>query len=364
MTSPLGLNMNKNMLDSSDTQLPRGWQPPSNDEIDLRELMLVLWRQKLLIVLIAGVFAVGGISYALLAPQQWSASAVVAAPKPEDMTPMWKVSKQATVLGLDGFPSGEDLYLEFIQEFNSYENRRDYLKASPLFAEVVKNHGLDGKAQVRWLRDWSKSVTAQPVDKKGEVPGVELKFAAPTSERSLAMLKGYVDYIVKLQQKQLILRRTEQRDLQLDGMKTEYLIMQEDTKRALQQEIVELAMANKVAKAAGVSAPLENYNVQDRLLISLGSKGLEEKLSLLKSIDLEVYQPKLQSLQVKMARLKSISLDGIAFRPFSYLDAPDEPLSRDKPKRPLIVVLATLLGGMLGVGIVLIRHAFRRPEEA
>ncbi|MDX7745612.1 LPS O-antigen chain length determinant protein WzzB [Aeromonas veronii] len=356
--------MNKNMLDNSDTQLPCGWSPSSNDEIDFRELMLVLWHQKLLIVLIAGVFAVCGISYALLAPQQWSASAVVAEPKPEEMTPMLKVSKQATALGLGGFPSGKYLYQEFILEFNSYENRRNYLKASPLFAEVVKSHELDDKAQVRWLRDWSKSVMAQPVDKKGEVPGVELKFAAPTAETSLAMLEGYIDYIVRLQQKQLTNRLAEQRDLQLDGMKTEYLIMVEDTKRALQQEILELAMANKIAKAAGVSAPLENYNVQERLLISLGSKGLEEKLSLLKSIDLEVYQPKLQSLQLKMARLKSISLEGIAFRPFSYLDAPDEPLSRDKPKRPLIVVLATLLGGMLGVGIVLIRHAFRRPEEA
>ncbi|EKP0298366.1 hypothetical protein JFQ87_000864 [Aeromonas veronii] len=345
--------------------IPNQWvQAPASDEIDLRELVLVLWRQKLLIMLVTLMFALGGISYALLAPQQWSASAVVAEPKPEDMTPMLKVSKHATALGLSGFPSGKDLYQEFILEFNSYENRRNYLKASPLFVEVVKSHGLNGKAQVRWLRDWSKSVTAQPVDKKGEMPGVELKFAAPTSERSLAMLEEYIDYIVRMQRKQLTHRLTEQRDLQLDGMKTEYLIMQEDTKRALQQEIVELAMANKVAKAAGVSAPLENYNVQDRLLISLGSKGLEEKLSLLKSIDLEVYQPNLQSLQVKMARLKSISLDGIAFRPFSYLDAPDEPLGRDKPKRPLIVVLATLLGGMLGVGIVLVKHAFRRPDEA
>ena len=352
-------------MDKKTPVIPNQWVQESGlDEIDLRELMLVLWRQKLLIMLVTLMFSLGGIAYALLAPQQWSASAVVAEPKPEEMTPMLKVSKLATVLGLGGFPSGKDLYQEFILEFNSYENRRDYLKASPLFTEVVKNDGLDGKAQVRWLRDWSKSVTAQPVDKKGEVPGVELKFAAPTSEKSLAMLEGYIDYIIKLQQRQLIQRLAEQRDLQLDGMNTEYRIMQEDTKRTLQQEIVELAMANKVAKAAGVSAPLENYNAQDRFLISLGSKGLEEKLSLLKSIDLEVYQPTLQSLQVKMARLKSISLDGIAFRPFSYLDAPDEPLSRDKPKRPLIVVLATLLGGMLGVGIVLVKHAFRRPDEA
>ncbi|MGZ9560851.1 GNVR domain-containing protein, partial [Aeromonas dhakensis] len=76
------------------------------------------------------------------------------------------------------------------------------------------------------------------------------------------------------------------------------------------------------------------------------------------------YQPELQYQQLKIARLKRISLEGFAFRPFSYLASPDASLDRDKPKRPLIVVLATLLGGVLSVGIVLIRHAFRRPEEA
>jgi LPS O-antigen subunit length determinant protein (WzzB/FepE family) len=205
---------------------------------------------------------------------------------------------------------------------------------------------------------------AKPVDNKGERLGVELNFAAPTSEMSLAMLNGYIAFIVNLQQKQLITQLIEQRDLKLHGMQTEYLNMQENTKHALQQEILELDMANAIAKSAGVTAPLEKYGVQDRFLINLGSKGLEKKLSLLKSIDLEVYQPELQYQQLKIARLKRISLEGFTFRPFSYLASPDASLDRDKPKRPLIVVLATLLGGGLGVGIVLIRHAFRRPEEA
>ncbi len=68
-------------------------------------------------------------------------------------------------------------------------------------------------------------------------------------------------------------------------------------------------------------------------------------------------------MQQQISRLKGIDLEAVQFTPFTYLDTPDEPLSRDKPKRPLIVVLATLLGGMLGVGIVLVRHAFRRPEQ-
>ena len=46
------------------------------------------------------------------------------------------------------------------------------------------------------------------------------------------------------------------------------------------------------------------------------------------------------------------------------IESPEAPFTRDKPKRQLIVVLATLLGGMLGVAIVLVRHAFRRAEGA
>ena len=188
--------------------LPQGWgQIRPSDEIDLHELFMVLWRQKFLILLLAGVFAGAGIAYALLAPQQWSTKAVIVEPKPEDLLPMQKVSAQAAALGLKAIPDGKSLYQEFLQEFNAYENRRDYLKASPLFVEQVKEFGLDEKAQRRWLRDWGKLVTAQPVDKKGEEPGVAITFSAPTSGASLAMLEGYVDYIVKLQQQQLIMYR-------------------------------------------------------------------------------------------------------------------------------------------------------------
>ncbi|MBF4242170.1 GNVR domain-containing protein, partial [Vibrio anguillarum] len=41
---------------------------------------------------------------------------------------------------------------------------------------------------------------------------------------------------------------------------------------------------------------------------------------------------------------------------------PEQPLTRDKPKRTLIVVLGGMLGGMLGVAMVLVRFAFRKEE--
>ena len=263
---------NKEITPKSEAHLPQGWQATS-DEIDLRELVLVLWRQKGLILLITAFFAVAGVIYALTAPQQWSAKAVITAPKPEDLLPMKKISVQASALGLTGFPDGKSLYQEFVQEFNAYENRRDYLKDSPLFTEQIEESALDAKAQRRWLRDWANLVTAKPVDKKGEEPGIAITFAAPAAETSLAMLEGYVGYIVKLQQQKLIERLGAQRDLQLGEMNTRYTVMQEEAKRALQQEISEVALANRVAKAAGVSTPLERTSSQERFSILLGSKG-------------------------------------------------------------------------------------------
>jgi len=42
---------------------------------------------------------------------------------------------------------------------------------------------------------------------------------------------------------------------------------------------------------------------------------------------------------------------------------PVKPTSHIKPKRPLIIVLGVLLGGMFGVAIVLIRFAFRKEQK-
>ena len=77
--------------------MPQGWQAAA-DEIDLRELVLLLWRQKVdpPITALLPWLAWG---YALTAPQQWSAKAVIIGPKQEDLLPMQKVSVQAAALG-------------------------------------------------------------------------------------------------------------------------------------------------------------------------------------------------------------------------------------------------------------------------
>ncbi len=345
--------------------MPAQWVPPTgSDEIDLREIVLVLWRKKLFILLVASVFGVVGVTYAILVPQVWSANTVIQVPENKDLLPMLRVASQAKLLGVTDFPDKSTLYNEFIREFNAYENRRDFLKGSELFKSQADLAQLDERGQRLWVREWAKFIAAEAVDKKGEKPGIRLTSSADNPSQALTMLERYMQFIIAKQQQRLISDLTEQQSIQLDTMMTNLKLTKEDAERALKREIESTVLTISIANAAGVERPLENYNNGERFPITLGTKGLEAKLKVLKAIDLNVYEPKLVELQVKIDRLKQVKLDDISFRPFSYLDAPEEPLSRDKPKRAMIVVLATLLGGMLGVGIVLARHAFRRPEQA
>ncbi|WP_348688069.1 LPS O-antigen chain length determinant protein WzzB [Aeromonas bestiarum] len=333
------------------------------DEIDLRELILVLWRQKALILLVTGVFTIIGTAYALMSPQVWSASTVIQAPEQKDLLPMLRVASQARLLGITDFPNNSALYNEFVREFNAYDNRREFMLTSELFKNYVATAQLDEKGQRRWIREWVKLMSAESVDKSGVTPGVTLTVSADTSKNALKMLESYIHFISSKQLQRLVNELTDQKSIELDVMATNLRLTTEDAERALKREINSTALTISIAKAAGVSQPLANYNNGERFPITLGTKGLEEKLKVLKSIDLHTYQPKLTELQTRIDRLKKIKFDDISFRPFSYLEAPEESLSRDKPKRPLVVVLAILLGCMLGVCVVLVRHAFRRPEQ-
>lgn len=352
----------KEITTNMNAPLPQDWQTAS-DEIDLRELALVLWRQKFLILTITALFAAIGVGYALFAPQQWSTKAVIAEPKQEDALTLKNAAARAELVGLKSVPTEGQAYKAFVQEFNAYENKRDFIKQSERFKQALNELHLDKKAQQRWVRDWAKLVTATPVDKKGEMPGIELTFAADTAPGSLAQLRGYIDYIVELQRQELKRQLDLEKSTLIETLELQLRLVSEDARRNLKQEMDQTGLSLQIAKAAAVSHPLENYSAEARFPIALGEKGLEEKLKLLGTMDLAVYEPKLGELQQQISRLKNLDLKAVQFTPFTYLDTPDEPLNRDKPKRPLIVVLATLLGGMLGVGIVLVRHAFRRPEQ-
>lgn len=73
--------MKRDEMSEKTPVIPNQWvQVPTSDEIDLRKLLLVLWCQKVLILLVTGVFAVVGIVYTMTARQVWTSQAIISEP--------------------------------------------------------------------------------------------------------------------------------------------------------------------------------------------------------------------------------------------------------------------------------------------
>lgn len=349
--------------------VPSQWvQPAGSDEIDLRELILVLWRQKLMILLVAGVFAAAGIAYALLASQVWVSQAEIKQPTLKEVESLelninQLINAQIPATAFTSFDK-KALYGDFVNSFNSFNNKRQFLmEKGYLDAEAVESGATDAQDKRRLLKKMTEGISAKVLDKLSE--NITLSFAASTAEDAIQRLEQYIAFI---QLQESAAKGKELNTIwqnRLKTLQTQYESARADTLKQLQDDILRTEYSLRITQAAGLEAPVQNLQDQGSLAIDLGARALAEKLKILKEIkNPEFMNPGIGDLRLQLSSLQAIKLEALPFQSFAYLASPSEPLSRDKPKRPLVVVLATLLGGMLGVGIVLVRHMFCRPESA
>lgn len=359
--------MNKNIIDNPNSQVPKDWQAAASNEIDLREFILVLWQEKSVILIVTVIFAILGVAYALSARQVWTSQAMVSEPT---------VTQAASLqLNLDQFSSaaGEDvdltslqrpaLYQNFVSAFNAMNNKRAFLTREGILAEEIKRANISDRRSERALMNkLAEGISTKALDKAST--DMTLSFSAETAEEAKDRLVKYIAFIQKgqVEQKNAELKSIWQN--RINTLTTQYANIKADTIQDRLDMIRRTQYSLRISEAAGVEKPLENLNTKDVFNIELGSKVLAEKLKILEEMkNPELLNPALGKIRLQLGSLKALDLKNVAFESFYTIDSPEEPVSRDKPKRPLVVVLATLLGGMLGVGIVLVRHAFRRPEQ-
>lgn len=359
--------MKKQEFDNSGNMLPRGWQASSGDDIDLRELFLVLWHQKILILLTTGAFAVAGIAYALLAPQVWVSQAEIKLPTLKEVESLelninQLINAQVPVAAFTSFDK-KALYVDFVDSFNSFNNKRQFLvEKGYLEADAAQNEITDPKGKRMLLKVMAEGINAKTPDKLRE--DITLSFAAETADEAKLRLEQYITFI---QQQESSAKSKELNTIwqnRIKTLQTQFESAKADTLKQLQDDILLTEYSLRITKAAGIEAPVQNLQDQGSLAIDLGARALAEKLKVLKEIkNPEFMNPGIGALRLQLSSLQAIKIEAQPFQSFAYSASPSEPLNRDKPKRPLVVLLTTLLGGMLGVGIVLIRHAFRRSEQ-
>ncbi|WP_235673166.1 hypothetical protein [Aeromonas veronii] len=177
-----------------------------------------------------------------------------------------------------------------------------------------------------------------------------MSYSAETPDVALQRLVRYMSFV---QQKQLKIKSAELLSIwenKIKTLTTKYEGMRAYTLLKRQEELQRVRYSLRISKAAGVDIPLELMDNQDVFYIQLGSKGLSEKLNILEEIKAPMLlNPELGKIRLQLSILKSLNLQDVKFNSFNMINSPEEPSARDKPKRLLIVVLATLLGGYWGL---------------
>lgn len=356
-------------------QLPPSFQ--GNDEIDLSALFRALWDGKLIIIATTVLFTLGAVLFALNSQEWWSSKAKVIQPQLQDMAAYQQQVKQfqpvfdiyqedGTVLvsdELDNLIDTEVLFQRFVDAFNSSDNKRHFLDLSDEFREQKGTEG-DEEANRVLYSGWLQRISAVPVNQKKKMSPYDLSFQSTTKESSYSLLNTYIAVIKTKVHKDAL------NNLQaiVDGKRNELVqqkrILESQAANRLKVEAERSKYALGIAKAANVNQPIQTNSDKEIFGIAMGTKALAAKVKALDSLqNLSVVEPRLQQIDAKLEMLKTLEIDrSIQFQTFRFLENVEQPINRDKPKRALIVVLGTLLGGMLGVAIVLVRFAFRRED--
>ena len=339
----------------------------SGNEIDLFNLLEILWRARNKIIATVFAFACVGILVSFLLPQKWTSEAIVTPAEAVQWQGLENTLTSLRVLDMDINVSRDDVFNLFIKKFQSPSLLEEYLRSSPYVMDQLKGADINEMnlhRAIASLSDKMKAVDANQ-GKKNETSlytAWTLSFTAPLAEEAQAVLAGYIQFISdrvvtetleNIRNKLAIKTSFEKERLAMDRIRL---------KNQLDANIQRLNYSLEIANAAGIKKPVYSNGqaVKDDpdFSISLGADGIARKLEIEKSVtDVAEINGELRNRQYHVEQLLAMNVSDVKFAPFKYQLASSLPVNKDGPAKSRIVILAALLGGMVACGGVLLNYA-------
>ena len=305
--------------------------PYPDDEIDLKELFMVLWGGKWLISAVTGLAAAISVVVALSLPNIYTASALLA-PAESGGGGLSGLMKQygglASLAGVS-IPGGEEgsraqLGMQLLKSrafIGDFVDRRDILPELMAVeswdagsGDVVFDPESYDAASKTWVRDV-------------EPP----KSPAPSAQEAR---KAFSAVLGVSQDKQ-----------------TGYVTVSIEH----QSPIVAAQWVNWLVEDVNAAVKAQDVSEAEKSIEYLKQQVANTSLADLQAMFFELIQSQTETVMLAEVRPEYV---------FKTIDPAVIPEEKSKPSRALICVLGTLLGGMLGVVIVLIRHYARSEPEA
>ncbi len=191
-----------------------------------------------------------------------------------------------------------------------------------------------------------------------------LSLQATSKQGSFDMLSSYISMIEQRARSEVMENFRAAIAAKRNEINQQIVVLEKLANSKLQTEIKRTEVAYNIATTAGWHSPIQNLLGSDLFDIAIGSNALKAKLVEMKSLeDLSMIEPRLLELKARLSLLESLDSDTKAeFDTIRFLDAPERPIGRDKPKRALITIIGALFGGMIGLAVVLLHFMFRKEQ--
>lgn len=360
----------------------------NNDEIDLIDLIKVLWQKKLVVILTSFFFALIAAIYAFTAKEQWTSKATTIAPKVADMGYYLSLrSEYANILNIKEFTSKDvvdNLFNNFRVALFSNNMKREFFAQSKWFQNYANENAKDEDAKQKLLSDIldkSLIVTIPDIKKNPNALGINISFAAETPKEAQEVLTEYINFInatVLAEDKIDFLADIK---IAIDNLELQKDKIQRDTESVRQVQLENLTTALDIAKSAGIKEysktsgnvsipqfalgdaqiPFTDSKLSDgSYLFMLGEKYLQAQLDTLTNNKV-VYPVSFYTIEKQVSLLNSLEQKANTdskVTSYYYLTSPDYPTTRDWPKRVLLLLIGAVLGGVLGCLWVLGKQIF------
>ncbi len=293
-----------------------------DDELDLRELFNVLWTAKKLIILITAIFAIGSVVYSLSLNNYYKSGSIFFARSASGNQGLSQYSSLAAMAGINLPSSGEDKAAQmieliksrkFVKHLMTFENILPSILAAKSYNNSTQELLFNQKLYESETKTWKNKLIPSYL----EVHKAYINMLSIAQDKKTGFIYINIEHISPVFAKdflELIIREGNELIRKKD---------MEESKQGLEYLTSELSKTPFVEIKESINALIE--------------------------------------VQLETQMMAQINQDYILIE----IEPPFIPEQKSKPTRSFICVIGTMLGGILGVLIVLIRHySFGEEDQA
>ena len=293
-----------------------------DDEFDLRELFNVLWTSKNLIILITAIFAIGSVVYSLSLNNYYQSGSIFIARSASGNQGLSQYSGLAAMAGIKLPSSGEDKTAQMIELIKSRKFVKHLMTFESILPSILAAKSYNNSTQ-ELLFNQKLYESETKTWKNNEIP---------------SYLKAHSAYLDMLSIRQ--------------DKKTGFIYINiEHISPVFAKDFLELIIRESN----------ELLRKKDMEESKQGLEYLTSELSKTPFVEIKESINALIEVQLETQMMAQINQDYILIE----IEPPFIPEQKSKPRRTFICVTGTILGGILSVLIVLIRHySFGEEDQA